>query len=129
MTKLLPCPFCGSDPVMVSLRRRDQRPNKFAVHCGCPANAGTDWIERVEDAWAIWEGRSLTAALAIPEIAAMREALEDGDPQIPEFLEWVAARLVHQHGEPKNVDFVLALERHAANIRAALAALEGKGHE
>lgn len=37
-----------------------------------------------------------------------------------EFLSWLADRLVHQYGEPENVDFVLATRR----ISDALAAVE-----
>lgn len=34
------------------------------------------------------------------------------------FLDWVAARLVHLHGDPESADFVLRLRRMAGAMRA-----------
>lgn len=45
---------------------------------------------------------------------------------LPEFLEWVADRLVHVHGESPNVDFVLTCQDRAKLLRAAIAKAEGK---
>lgn len=38
-----------------------------------------------------------------------------GDPSLPKFLEWIAARLVRK-GDDENVDFVLALRRYAKSF-------------
>ena len=52
------------------------------------------------------------------------EALEPhATPPGPDFLDWVADRLVNVSGEDENVDFVLALRRKAAKARAVLAKL------
>ena len=39
----------------------------------------------------------------------------------PDFLDWIADRLVHIHGESENVDFVLSLRQRASAGRAAIA--------
>lgn len=38
----------------------------------------------------------------------------------PDFLEWIADRLVFMHGENRNVDYVLSLRERAKAMRAAL---------
>lgn len=44
----------------------------------------------------------------------------------PDFLDWVADRLVHKYGENPNVDFVLSLRERAAAGRAAVTKAEAK---
>jgi hypothetical protein len=44
---------------------------------------------------------------------------------LPDFLEWIAARLVHVHGENPNVDYVQTLRNRAALCRAAIAKATG----
>jgi hypothetical protein len=39
---------------------------------------------------------------------------------LPSFLDWVADRLVHVHGDSPNVDFVLALKERSKRIRLAM---------
>jgi hypothetical protein len=43
----------------------------------------------------------------------------------PDFLDWIAARLVKHHGENPHVDFVLSLKERAAAGRAAIAKATG----
>lgn len=53
------------------------------------------------------------------------EALEPyNHPPGPEFLEWIAGRIVEVYGESSNVDFVVALRRKAELARVALEAYE-----
>lgn len=59
----------------------------------------------------------------LDEMAASLEP--NGHPPGPEFLEWIAARLVI-HGDSEHVDFVQALKRKAAKQRTALAKYECK---
>jgi hypothetical protein len=61
-------------------------------------------------------------------IAAAPDLLEahEDSRSSPEFLNWVADRLVNVHGENPNVDYVLALRRRAAKARAAIDKAEGK---
>ncbi len=55
------------------------------------------------------------------KIAILREALEPhAYPSGPDFLDWLADRLINVYGESPNIDFVLALQRKAAKQRAAL---------
>jgi hypothetical protein len=44
----------------------------------------------------------------------------------PDFLDWLADRLVRQYDESPNVDFVLSLRARAAAGRAAIAAARGE---
>jgi hypothetical protein len=70
-----------------------------------------DWFERM--------GTDLTSARAA--IADMAAALEpSATPSGPDFLDWIANRLVNVYGESENVDFVLALRRKANAARATL---------
>ena len=51
-----------------------------------------------------------------------RKVLEDGPTMaMPDFLEWIAARLVNVYGESENVDFVISLRERAAACRTVLA--------
>lgn len=45
---------------------------------------------------------------------------------LPEFLEWVANRLVNVHREPDGIDFVASLRERARIARAAIAKAEGR---
>lgn len=51
----------------------------------------------------------------------MRQAIEwpAGTPT-PDFLEWIADRLVNQYGEHPDVDFVLSLRARAAEMRKSI---------
>jgi hypothetical protein len=60
---------------------------------------------------------------AAPDLLASWEP--DRDVTGPDFLDWVADRLVRVYGEPADVDFVLKLRRMAEMGRAALAKVEG----
>jgi hypothetical protein len=61
---------------------------------------------------------------AFPKLLAALEP--DATPSGPDFLDWIADRLVNVYGEPENVDFVLALRRKAASARDAIAVATGK---
>ena len=52
---------------------------------------------------------------------SLADALEGGPTYGPDFLEWIADRLVNVYGESDNVDFVLSLRLRAKQHRAALA--------
>lgn len=85
---------------------------------------GEPWRDLVGD------GMVLTMAHEIEELREKNADLlaahePDNDPSGPDFLEWIADRLVHIHGESPNVDFVLALRRKAARARAAIAKAKG----
>ncbi len=56
------------------------------------------------------------------EITRLRGALRGGNAtnDNAELMEFAADRLVHVHGEPANIDYVLALRERASMIRAAL---------
>lgn len=43
----------------------------------------------------------------------------------PDFLDWMAERLIHVYGESPNIDFVLSLRERAKAGRAAIAKAEG----
>lgn len=63
------------------------------------------------------------AIIAISRLAAYEDlvnACRRGNPRFPEFLRWVAARLVEVHGDGENVDFVQALKRYANDIEKAM---------
>lgn len=60
-------------------------------------------------------------------IEDMYDALTQGAQlNLPDFLEWIAARLVTVHGEDRNVDYVHTLHDRAKKCRAAIAKAEGK---
>jgi len=62
---------------------------------------------------AIGSKARLEIAAAVP-----REGVgEPGPTPLPEFLNWIADRLVHVHGESPNVDYVLSLRQRAAYFR------------
>lgn len=60
---------------------------------------------------------------AAPELLAAQTM--GASANTPDFLEWIADRLVHQHGENPQVDFVLSLRKRAAAGRAAIAKATG----
>lgn len=61
---------------------------------------------------------------AAPELL---EALTMGTQvNTPDFLDWIAARLVNVYGENPNVDFVLSLKERAEASRAAIAKALGE---
>lgn len=43
---------------------------------------------------------------------------------LPDFLEWIAARLVNVHGDDRNADFVLTLYDRAKVLRAAISKVD-----
>lgn len=55
-------------------------------------------------------------------ISAAPELLEAHDPEQtgPDFLDWIADRLVNVYGESPNIDFVLSLRKRAEMSRAAI---------
>jgi len=60
-------------------------------------------------------------AVAVALRKARKQALEEamaGEPELPEFLEWLADRLVQVYGESPNTDFVLGCRRRAGILRA-----------
>ena len=62
---------------------------------------------------------------AAPELL---EALTTGaQMNLPDFLEWIAARLVKVHGEDPNVDYVQTLRHRAKLCREAIAKATGDG--
>jgi len=61
--------------------------------------------------------------LAAPDLL---EAQTMGNTSTPEFLEWIADRLVHVYGESLNADFVLSLRKRAKAGRAAIAKAIGE---
>lgn len=67
-----------------------------------------------------WKNEPLAANIHLIEAASDLLAAHEPDRQGPDFLEWVADRLVTVHGESPNVDFVLCLRRRASLARAAL---------
>ena len=60
-------------------------------------------------------------------IAAAPELLEAHEPdrEGPNFLDWIADRMIHQHGEHAQADFILCLRRRAEKARTALAKATG----
>lgn len=69
-----------------------------------------------------------TLALAVhlsgveAKLSRLRNAARGGnaDKTTAELLEWVAGRLVHQHGENPDVDYIRACRTRAAMLRDAL---------
>lgn len=61
--------------------------------------------------------QNLALIAAAPELLDAHEPDREG----PGFLDWVADRLVIQHGEHEGSDFILCLRRRAALARAAIA--------
>lgn len=58
---------------------------------------------------------------AAPDLLAAHEPEADG----PDFLDWLADRIVHIYRESPDTDFVLALRRKAAKARDAIAKARG----
>lgn len=89
---------------------QDMRPTKIWI---CPSGERT---------YSLDEGNST------PELSFVRHdiaerlalALEGGPTAGPDFLEWIADRIVNVYGESDNVDFVLSLRQRALLARAAL---------
>jgi hypothetical protein len=44
------------------------------------------------------------------------QTIKSGNPPLPQFLEWIADRLVYVYKENPNIDFVLAVRKHANNL-------------
>ena len=79
-------------------------------------------------------GMSLTEAMANARLIAaaptMLAALNQGaSKNLPDFLDWLADRLVHVYGESPNVDFVLSTRERARLTRAAIAKAVGASTE
>ena len=58
--KLLPCPFCGTEPTMIVRKGKDGWRDRYAVLCdyehgGCGAEGG--WYHYTEEAAAAWNRR------------------------------------------------------------------------
>lgn len=58
---------------------------------------------------------------AAPELLDSHEPEREG----PEFLDWVADRLVHKYGDKEGADFIICLRRRAEKSRAAIAKATG----
>lgn len=72
------------------------------------------------------EEESLANALLISAAPDLLNAQTMGsDMNTPDFLDWIADRLVHVYGESPNVDFVLSLRLRAATGAAAIAKATG----
>lgn len=63
-------------------------------------------------------------ATGLPEVVALFAV---GPTPLPGFIDWVADRFVHVHGDSPNVDYVLSLRKRAEAAEAALAKIEGTG--
>jgi hypothetical protein len=83
---------------------------------------GTDWGYDAPERLAAQANAHLIAAA--PKLLEAHEP--DASPSGPDFLDWIADRLIHVYGENPNVDFVLALRRKAHKARAAIAEATGK---
>ena len=71
-------------------------------------------------------GRMLDVQQDLPVSAAtqLMQAVTDGaEVNTPDFLDWIADRLVNVYSEAPYVDFVLSCRKRAADIRAAMAAM------
>lgn len=55
-----------------------------------------------------------------PDHERLAQVCRAGNPPLPEFLDWLASRMVAVYGENPDTDFVLALRRHAADLRSAM---------
>jgi hypothetical protein len=64
--------------------------------------------------------RLIAAAPDLLEVQLMGSSMNT-----PDFLDWIAERLVQHYHENPNVDFVLSLRARAASGRAAIAKAEG----
>lgn len=66
-------------------------------------------------------------------IAAAPELLEaltmGAQINTPDFLDWIADRLVHVYGESPHIDFVISLRERAKAARAAIAKATGTNNE
>lgn len=85
------------------------------------------WANLVCDASCSKEEAEANARLiaAAPELL---EALTTGaQMNLPDFLEWIAARLVKVHGEDPYVDYVQTLRHRAKLCREAIAKATGDG--
>ena len=50
-------------------------------------------------------------------ILMVKKMLTTGSPNMSEFLEWIAERLVNIHNENENLDFVHSLKKYAKAIK------------
>lgn len=72
--------------------------------------------------------RAMATAELLATSPVMLAALKgDAEPTpTPEFLDWLADRLVMVYNEPSNIDFVRSLRKRAATMREAIAKAEGR---
>jgi hypothetical protein len=61
---------------------------------------------------------------AAPDL--LRSVTVGAEVNLPDFLEWLADRMVNVYGESPNVDFVLTCRDRAKGVRAAIAKAEGR---
>lgn len=62
--------------------------------------------------------KSFRLMAAAPDL--LRTQTMGAEVNTPDFLDWVADRLVHVYGENPNIDFVLSLRARAKAVRAAI---------
>jgi len=87
-------------------------------------HGSADFRRAVHVARAAWD-EGFTAGLGAGDhLLAAHDP--DANPSGPDFLEWIAARMVDVYGEDPNVDFVVALRRKAGVARAAIRKAKGE---
>ena len=91
-----------------------------------PSDACKRYLGLKNDAMPLWVHSTAIGYLVLDHEALQREhaallsALRSDITPLPEFLEWIAARLVNEHGENPNVDYVQSLRERAARFRRLL---------
>jgi hypothetical protein len=80
----------------------------------CPACDSLAYLDRPEDR--VWDERMSLLLL-----------LEGGPTKLPDFLNWIADRLVHVHGENPNLDYILSLRDRAELARVILGRIHENG--
>lgn len=73
-----------------------------------------------------WRDPPPAASLIAAAPALLAAQTMGAQVNTPDFLDWVAARLVDFHGDHPNADFILSLKERARAGRAAIAQAEGR---
>lgn len=108
--ELLPCPFCGGRPRYQIDHTTEQRNSVLCVSCDFGISDPDD-TGNVVAAWNRRAAPTLAAALAVPEVKALVEALK--------YIENMG-----QSSEPDHWNFRVHARNRARAARAALAALD-----